>query len=88
MCWFFSFEMQGFNICFKYQSVYHLPNIVTLIKSIRLRCTVDVARIIEVKRTFTIFTENPTAKMPLESHRRRWEDTITILNRYQYKKLD
>ena len=54
------------------------PNIVRLIKSIRLRWAGHVARMEEGRSAFKILTGKPTGKRPLGRPRRRWEDNIRM----------
>ena len=55
-------------------SLYRLPNIVRVIKSIRLRWASHVARMEEGRSAFKILTDKPKGKRP----RHRWEDNIRI----------
>ena len=57
--------------------MYHSPNIVRVIKSIRLRWTGHVARMEEGRSAFKILTGKPTGKRPLGRPRRRREGYIT-----------
>ena len=54
------------------------PNIVRVIKSIRLRWAGHVARMEEGRSAFKILTGKPTGKRPLGRPRRRWEDNIEM----------
>ena len=54
------------------------PNIVRVIKSIRLRWAGHVARMEEGRSAFKILTGKPTGKRPLGRSRRRWEDNIRM----------
>ena len=56
--------------------MYHSPNIVSVIKSRRLRWVVHIARMEEGRSIFKILTGTPTGKRPLERPRRRREDNI------------
>jgi hypothetical protein len=58
--------------------LYHLPNIVMVIKSRRLRWEGHLARMEEGRSTFKILTDKPTGKRPLGRPRRRWEATIRM----------
>ena len=58
--------------------MYRSPNVVRVIKSIRLRWAGHVARMEKVRSAFKILTGKPTGKRPLERPRRRWEDNIRI----------
>ena len=58
--------------------MYRSPNIVTVIKSRRLRWTGQVARIEEGRSTFQILAGKPTGKRPLGRPRHRWEDNIRM----------
>ena len=53
--------------------LYHLPNIVRVIKSIRLRWTEFVARIGGGRNAFKILAGKPTRKRPLGRSERTWE---------------
>ena len=55
--------------------MYRSPNIVRVIKYIRLRWAGHVARIEEIRSAFKILTDRPTGKRPLERPR---EDNIRI----------
>ena len=56
--------------------MYRSPNIVRVIKSIRLRWACHVARIKEGRTALKILTGKPTGKRLLRRPRRRWEDNI------------
>ena len=58
--------------------LYHLLNIVRVVKSGRLRWAGHVARMEEGRSAFKILTGKPTGKRPLGRPRRRWEDNITM----------
>ena len=58
--------------------MYHLPNIVRVIKSRRLRWAGHVARMEEGRSAFKILTGEPTGKRPLGRPRRRREDNIRM----------
>ena len=58
--------------------MYRSPNIVTVIKSRRLRWAGYVARMEEGRSAFKILTGKPTGKRPLGRPRRRWENTIRM----------
>ena len=59
-------------------SLYRSPDIVSVIKSRRLRWAGHVARVEAVGSAFKILTGKPTGKRPLGRPRRRWEDNIRI----------
>ena len=59
-------------------SLYRSPNIVRLIKSIRLRRAGHVARVEESGSTMKILTGKPTGKRPLGRPRSRWDDNIRM----------
>ena len=59
-------------------SLYRSPNIVTVIKSRRLRWAGHVARMEEGRSALKILTGKPTGRRPLGRPRRRWEDSIRI----------
>ena len=48
----------------EFHSLYHSPNIVRVIKSSRLRCVGNVARIEEVRSAFKLLTGKYTGKRP------------------------
>ena len=58
--------------------MYRSPNIVRVIKSIRLRYAGHVARMEEGRSAFNILTGKPTKHRPLGRPRRRLEDNIRI----------
>ena len=58
--------------------MYRSPNIVRVIKSIRLRWAGHVARMEEGRSAFKILTGKPTGKRNLGRPRRRWEDNIRM----------
>jgi hypothetical protein len=58
--------------------LYSSPNIVRVIKSIRLRWAGHVARMEEGRSTFKILTVTPAGKKPSGSPRRRWEDNTRM----------
>jgi hypothetical protein len=58
----------------EFHILYHLPNIVRVIKSRRLRWPLHVARMEEGRSAFNILTGKPTGKRPLGNFWRRWED--------------
>ena len=59
-------------------SMYRSPNIVTVIKSRRLRWAEHVARMEEGRSAFKILIGSRTGKIPLGWPRRRWEDNIRM----------
>ena len=58
--------------------MYLSPNIVRVIKSIRLRWTGHVARMEEARNGFKILTNKSTGKRPLGRPRRRWDDNFRM----------
>ena len=56
--------------------MYRSPNIISVIKSRRLRWVGHVARMEEGRSAFKILTGKPTGKRPLGRPRHRWEDNI------------
>ena len=58
--------------------MYHLPNIVRVIKSRRLRWAGHVARMEKGRSAFKILTGKPTRNKPLGRPRHRWEDNIRM----------
>ena len=59
-------------------SFYRSPNIVSVIKSRRLRWARHVVRTEESRSAFKMLTVKPTGKRPLGRPRRRWEDLEEI----------
>ena len=57
---------------------YSSPNIVRVIKSRRIRWTVNVARLGDRRGVFTVLVGKPEGKRPLGRPRRRWEDNIKM----------
>ena len=60
------------------QSLYRLPNIIRVIKTLRLRRGGHVTRMEEYRSALKIFTGKPTGKRSLGRSRRRWEDIIRM----------
>ena len=58
--------------------MYHSPNIVSVIKTRRLRWAGHVDRKEESRSAFKMLTGKPTGKRPLGRPRRRWEDNIRM----------
>ena len=58
--------------------MYRSPNVVRVIKSIRLRSAGHVVRMEEGRSAFKILTGEPTGKRTLGRPRRRWEDNIRM----------
>ena len=56
--------------------MYRSPNIVSVIKSRRLRWAGHVVRMEEGRSAFKILTGKPTEKRPFGKPRCRWEDNI------------
>ena len=59
-------------------SLYHSPNIVSVIKSRRLRWTSYLSRMKKSRSAFKILTGKTTGTRPLGRPRRRWEDNIRM----------
>ena len=59
-------------------SLYRSPNIVMVIKPIRLRLAGHVARMEEDRSAFNILTGTPTGKRPLGRPKCRWEDYMRM----------
>jgi len=62
----------------KLHSLYSSPNIVSVIKSRRMRWAGHVACIGEGSGAYRVFVGWPEGKRLLERHRRRWEDNIKM----------
>ena len=61
----------------EHHSLYRSPNVVTVIKSRRLRRTGHATRM-EKGSSFKILTGTRTGKRPLRRPRRKWEDNIIM----------
>ena len=59
-------------------SLYRSPNIVSVLKSTKLRWAGHVARMVEVRSAFKILTGKPTGRRYLGRSRRRWEVKIRM----------
>jgi hypothetical protein len=59
------------------RNVYCYPNIVKMIKSMRIRCAGHVVHE-EISSVYESFVEYPQEKILLGRPRRRWEDNIKI----------
>jgi hypothetical protein len=58
--------------------LYRSPNIVNVIKSIRLRWADHITKMEKSRSAFNILTRKATGKRPLGRSRRRWEDNIRM----------
>jgi hypothetical protein len=58
--------------------MYSSPNIVTVMKSRRLRWAGHVARMGEGRGVYRVLVGKPEGKRPLRRPRRRWEDNIKM----------
>ena len=58
--------------------MYRSPNIVRVVKSIRMRLTGRVVRMEEGRSDFKMVTGTPAGKRSLGRPRRRWEDNIRM----------
>jgi len=58
--------------------LYSLPNIVRVVKSIRMRWAGHVARIGEGRGVHRVLVGKPEGKRPLGRLRHRWEDNIKM----------
>ena len=58
--------------------LYGSPNILRVIKSIRMRWTGHVARMGEVRDVWGVLVGKPGGKRPLGRRRRRWEGNIKM----------
>jgi len=54
------------------------PNIVRVIKSIRMRYAGHIARMVEWRGVYRVLVGKPEGKSPLGRPRRRWEDNIKM----------
>jgi hypothetical protein len=54
------------------------PNIIRVIKSLRMRWAGHVARMGERRGIYKVFVVNPEGKRPMGRPRRRWEDNISM----------
>jgi hypothetical protein len=59
-------------------ALYSSPNIIRVIKSIRLRWAGHVARMGERRGAYRALVGKPEGRRPLERPRRRWEDNIKM----------
>ena len=58
--------------------MYSLPNIVRVVKSIRMRWAGHVARMGEWRGVYRVLVGKPEGKRPLRRPRHRWEDNIKM----------
>jgi len=58
--------------------LYSSPNIVRVIKSIRMRWAGHVARMGEERKVYRVLVGKPEGRRPLGRHRRRWADNIRM----------
>jgi hypothetical protein len=58
--------------------LYSSPNIITIVKSRRMRRARHVARLEESRNSYRVFVAKPKGKRPLEITRRRWQDNIKM----------
>jgi hypothetical protein len=58
--------------------LYSLPNIVRVVKSIRMRWKGNVTRMGEERGVHRLLVEKPEGKRPLGRPRRRWENNIKM----------
>jgi hypothetical protein len=59
--------------------LYSLKNIVRVIKSRRMSCAGNVARMGEGTVLYRVFVGRPEGKIRLERHRRIWENNIKMV---------
>jgi hypothetical protein len=73
-------------------NLYSLPNIITMIKSRRMRWAGHVARMREKRNAYRILVGKPEGKRPLGRPRRVWVDKIKIdlreIGRYDMDRID
>jgi hypothetical protein len=62
----------------EHHSLYSSPNIVTVIKSRRMRGAGHVAHMGEGRDVYRVLVGRPEGKRPLGRHKRRWEDNIKM----------
>jgi hypothetical protein len=60
------------------RGLYSSPSIVRVIKARRMRWAGHVARLGEVRGTYSILVRRPEGRRPLRRTRRRWEDNIKM----------
>ena len=60
------------------RDLYSLPNIVRVVKSIRMRWAGHVARMGEGRGLHRVLVGKPEGKIPLGRPRLRWEDNIKV----------
>jgi hypothetical protein len=60
------------------QSLYSSLDIVSVIKSRRMRWAGHVARMKEGRSVYTVLVGKPEVKRPLDRPRRRWQDNIKL----------
>jgi len=58
--------------------LYSTPNIVRVIKSRRMRCVANVARMVERRGIYRVLVGKPEGKRPLGRPSCRWEDNIKM----------
>jgi len=59
-------------------NLYTSLNIITVIKSRRMRCVGHVACMQEMRNAYTIFARKCEGKRPLKTPKYRWEDNIRM----------
>ena len=59
-------------------ALYSSPNIITNLKSRRLRWAGHVVRMEQIRNTYRVLVGKPESKRPLGRPRRRWEDNIKM----------
>ena len=60
------------------QELYSSPNIISRLKSRRLRWAGHVARMEQSRNVYRVLVGKPEGKRPIERPRRRWEDNIKM----------
>jgi hypothetical protein len=58
--------------------LYSSPNIIQVIKSIRMRWAGHVARVVKSRRVYRVLGSKFEGKRPLGRPRRRWEDSVKM----------
>jgi hypothetical protein len=60
------------------RDLYSSPSIIRIIRSRRMRCAGNVARMGEKRNAYRLLVGKPEGKRPIGRPRRRWVDNITM----------